>query len=99
LPSPVVPAYSSGMTEKLTILALCDLGLVADTEVEAAVSAFMANPMAPPYVFKEGYRLNLAKAVRRHPGADDFVHRSGAGPLLKRPFVRAAILQARPERE
>jgi len=87
------------MTEKLTVQALCDLGLIADAEVEAAVSAFMVDPMAPPYVFREGYRLNLGKAVRRHPGADDFVHRSGAGPLLKRPYVRAAILQARPERE
>jgi hypothetical protein len=87
------------MTEKLTVQALCDLGLIAEAEVEAAVAVFMADPMAPPYVFKEGYRLNLGKAVRRHPGADDFVRRSDAGPLLKRPYVRVAILQARPERE
>ncbi|KQO69393.1 hypothetical protein ASG60_02750 [Methylobacterium sp. Leaf469] len=87
------------MTEKLTILALCDLGLIAEAEVEAAIAAFMADPMALPYTFKEGYRLNLGKAIRRHPGANDFVNRSDAGPQLKRPFVRAAILQARPERE
>jgi len=59
----------------------------------------MADPMAVPYVFEAGYRLNLGKAIRRHPGANDFVLRSDAGPQLKRPFVRAAILQARPERE
>lgn len=86
------------MTEKLTILALLDLNLISEQEVDAATDAFMAEPMALPFVFKEGYRLNLAKAVRRHPGANDFVNRSGAGPLLKRPFVRAAILQARPDR-
>ncbi|NEU13402.1 hypothetical protein G3T14_14860 [Methylobacterium sp. BTF04] len=86
------------MTEKLTILALCELNLISDVEVNAAIEAFMADPMALPFVFKEGYRLNLGKAIRRHPGANEFVNRSGAGPLLKRPFVRAAILQARPDR-
>ena len=87
------------MTEKLTIRALCDLGLIPETEVKAAVDAYMADPMAPPFVFGAGYRLNLAKAIRRHPGANDFVQRSGAGPQLKRPFVEAAIWEARPDRE
>lgn len=87
------------MTETLTTAALCALNLISDDEVNAAVDAFMADPMARPFVFKEGYRLNLGKAVRRHPGADDFVNRRDAGPLLKRPFVRAAILQARPARD
>jgi hypothetical protein len=86
------------MTEKLTIRALCDLGLIPATEVTAAVDAYMANPMAPPFVFGAGYRLNLGKAIRRHPGANDFVLRSGAGPQLKRPFVEAAIWEARPDR-
>lgn len=86
------------MTEKLTILALCALNLITESEVDAATEAFLADPMVLPFVFKEGYRLNLGKAVRRHPGANDFINRSDAGPMLKRPFVRAAILQARPER-
>lgn len=89
---------SRGMTEKLTTVELCALNLIADSEVEAATEAYLADPMAPTFVFREGYRLNLARAIRRHPGANDFVHRSGAGPMLKRPFVRAAILQARPDR-
>ncbi|MFD1304191.1 hypothetical protein [Methylobacterium marchantiae] len=87
------------MTEKLTIAALRDLKLISEEEVGAAVEAFLANPLAPHFVFKEGYRLDLGKAVRRHPGADDFVNRGNAGPLMKRPFVLAAILQARPLRE
>ncbi|WP_375409097.1 hypothetical protein [uncultured Methylobacterium sp.] len=86
------------MTEKLTTAALCDLNIISDDEVNAAVEAFLANAMAPPFVFKEGYRLDLGKAVRRHPGADDFVNRGNTGPLMKRPFVRAAILDARPAR-
>ncbi|GJE44498.1 hypothetical protein [Methylobacterium soli] len=87
------------MTETLTTAALCGLNLISDAEVDAAVDAFLADPMAPPFVFKEGYRLNLGKAVRRHPGADDFVNRREVGTQLKRPFVRAAILQARPARD
>ena len=90
---------AKGMTEKLTIRALCDLGLISETDVKAAVDAYMADPMAPPFVFEAGYRLNLARAIRRHPGANDFIQRSGAGPQLKRPFVEAAIWEARPERE
>ncbi|WP_019906618.1 hypothetical protein [Methylobacterium sp. 77] len=86
------------MTEKLTTAALCDLNLISQEEVSAAVEAFLANPMTPPFVFKEGYRLDLGKAVRRHPGADDFVNRGNTGPQMKRPFVLAAILQARPQR-
>ena len=87
------------MIETLTTAALCGLNLISDAEVDAAVEAFLADPMSPPFVFKEGYRLNLAKAVRRHPGADDFVNRREVGTQLKRPFVRAAILQARPTRD
>ncbi|KQP55118.1 hypothetical protein ASG40_08945 [Methylobacterium sp. Leaf399] len=87
------------MTETLTVAALRDLNLISEDEVNAAVAAFMANPMAPPFVFREGYRLHLAKAVRRHPGANDIVNNGRAGPQMRLPFVRAAILEARPLRE
>lgn len=86
------------MTERLTIAALCDLNLISQDEVAAAVEAFLADAMAPPFVFRQGYRLDLGKAVRRHPGADDFVNRGNTGPRMKRPFVLAAILEARPAR-
>ncbi|WP_375454920.1 hypothetical protein [uncultured Methylobacterium sp.] len=70
---------------------------ITDEEVEAAVDAFMADPLPPMFVFRHGYRLNLLKAVRNHPGARVFMERSDVGPALKRPFVRAAILLARPK--
>ena len=84
------------MIEKRTTAALCEANLIGDDEVSAAVEAFLANAMTPPFVFRQGYRLDLGKAVRRHPGADDFVNRGNAGPIMKRPFVLAAIMQARP---
>ena len=48
-------------------------------------------------MFRQGYRLNLMKAVRNHQGARVFMEREDVGIALKRPFVRAAILQARPK--
>lgn len=87
------------MIETLTTRDLCDTRLISDDEVDMAVDAFMANPMTPPHVFREGYRLNVAKAVRRHPGANANANRPELSPQLKRPFVRVAILEACPVRE
>lgn len=86
------------MTDLRTTSELCALKLISDDEVNTAVEAFMADTLPPMFVFRAGYRLNLVKAVRSHPGANEFVGRANVGPALKRPFVRAAILLARPKR-
>ena len=70
--------------------------VIAEDEIDASVEAFLTGAVAEPYRFRSGHRLNLIKAVRSHPGAQEFVGRANVGLLLKRPFVRAAILQARP---
>ncbi len=80
-----------------TVGDLCTSRRIADEEVDAAVDAFMASPLPPVFVFRSGHRLNLVKAVRNHQGARVFTGRSDVGAALKRPFVRAAILQARPK--
>ncbi|MCJ2136977.1 hypothetical protein MKK69_23495 [Methylobacterium sp. J-026] len=64
--------------------------------MDAAVEAFLSGSVASVFLFQGGYRLNLVKAVRSHPGAQEFVGRPNVGIGLKRPFVRAAFLQARP---
>lgn len=86
------------MSDFQTIQMLCASDLIAEDEVDAGVEAFLAGSVGTPFVFRGGYRLNLVKAVRRHPGAQEFVGRANVGIALKRPFVRAAILQARPSR-
>jgi hypothetical protein len=84
------------MRDFRTIGTLCDLGIISEDEVGAAVEALLSGVGKSEFHFKAGYRLNLVKAVRSHPGAHDFVGRPNVGIGLKRPFVRAAILQARP---
>lgn len=87
------------MSEFQTIENLCDRTIIAAEEVEAGVDAFLAGSVSTPFVFRSGHRVNLVKAVRSHPGAQEFVGRADVGPALKRPFVRAAILEARPMRD
>ncbi|GJE40529.1 hypothetical protein [Methylobacterium persicinum] len=84
------------MTDFQTIGTLCDRRLISEEEVDIAVEGFLSGSEASVFLFRAGYRLNLVKAVRSHPGAQEFVGRPNVGTGLKRPFVRAAILQARP---
>ncbi len=83
------------MMDFQTIGTLCDRKLISEDEVDAAVEAFLSGSVASVFRFRSGYRLNLVKAVRSHPGAQEFVGRPNIGTGLKRPFVRAAFLQAR----
>lgn len=87
------------MNEFQTIEMLCAAKVISEDEVEAGVEAFLDGSLAGPFVFRAGYRVNLVRAVRSHPGAQEFVGRANVGPALKRPFVRAAILQARPMKD
>ena len=87
------------MSDFRTIEMLCAAGIISEDEVEAGADAFLDGSIAGPFVFRSGYRVNLIRAVRSHPGAREFVGRANVGPALKRPFVRAAILQARPMKD
>lgn len=87
------------MSDFRTIEMLCAAKLISEDEVEAGVEAFLDGSLVGPFVFRAGYRVNLTRAVRSHPGAQEFVGRANVGPALKRPFVRAAILQARPMKD
>ncbi len=86
----------NGMSEFQTIETLCAAKRISEDEVEACVEAFLSGAVAGPFAFRAGYRVNLLRAVRSHPGAREIVGRANVGLALKRPFVRAAILQARP---
>ena len=81
-----------------TVGDLQDAKLISEDEVEAAVAAFLVDPMPPVFVFGDGSRLNLPRAIRNHQGARVFLARDDVGAAIKRPFIRAAILQARPRR-
>lgn len=92
----LVAPYMTTMRDFRTIGTLCELGIISEDEVGVAVEAFLSGSAQSVFRFESGYQLNLVKAVRSHPGAQEFVGRPNVGIGLKRPFVRAAILQARP---
>lgn len=94
----LVAPYMATMRDFRTIGTLCESGIISEDEVDAAVEALLSGVGESEFHFKAGYRLNLVKAVRSHPGAQEFVGRPKVGVGLKRPFARAAILQARPVR-
>ncbi|WP_156368999.1 hypothetical protein [Methylobacterium sp. Leaf100] len=39
---------------------------VTEADIVAAVDAFMADPNTTAFLFGEGYRLDIAEAVRAH---------------------------------
>jgi hypothetical protein len=71
-------------------------GLIADTEIDAAVETFMADRKATLFVIGSVYKLNLQAAVKAHAFARDNLRNPEASPGLKRAAVRKAILLARP---
>jgi hypothetical protein len=86
------------MAENPTTGELYKAKAILEADVVAAVDAFMADPTTTLFVFGDGYRLDLAAAVRSHPWAATTISTAEATEHLKRAAVRTAILLARPEK-
>ncbi|WP_264045469.1 hypothetical protein [Methylobacterium flocculans] len=86
------------MAENPTTGELYKAKTLTEEDVGAAVDAFIADPTTTLFVFGDGYRLDLAAAVRDHAWASTTVASGDATPHLKRAAVRTAILLARPEK-
>lgn len=71
---------------------------VLEADVVAAVDTYMADPGTTAFLFGDGYRIDLAEAVRSHGWASVTVATKDATEHLKRIAVRTAILLARPEK-
>ena len=71
---------------------------LTEDEIGAAVDAYMADPTTTAFLFGDGYRIDLAEAVRSHEWAAVTVGTKDATEHLKRAAVRTAILLARPEK-
>ncbi|MGH1570258.1 hypothetical protein ACRAWG_05830 [Methylobacterium sp. P31] len=69
---------------------------VSDTEVEAALDAYLANLRAEPFRFAAGYEIDVAAAVHAHQPAKAAVSDSDHSAQFKRTMVRMAILLAHP---
>lgn len=71
---------------------------LTEGDIGAAVDAYMADPTTTAFLFGDGYRIDLAEAVRTHEWAAVTVATKDATEHLKRAAVRTAILLARLEK-
>ena len=71
---------------------------IFEADVVATIDALMADPTTTLFVLGDGYRLDLAKAVRSHPFANATISGGEATRARKYSVVRTAILLARPEK-
>ena len=85
------------MTETPTIGALYRAAILSGEEIEAAVNAFLADPITT-CVLGTCYEVDLAEAVRSHEWASVTVGTPNATEHLKRTAVRTAIMLARPRK-
>ena len=86
------------MAENPTTDELYKAGAIPEADVVAAVDAFIADPTTTLFVLGDGYRLDLARAVRSHPFANATISGGEATRTRKYSAVRTAILLARPEK-
>ena len=89
---------SGGMAAKQTTGEFCKAKIILEADVAAAVDALMATPTTTLFVFREGYRIDLAAAVRNHEWAFVTVATTDATEHLKRAAVHPAFLPVRPEK-
>ncbi|MER2251229.1 hypothetical protein ABS772_15020 [Methylorubrum podarium] len=68
---------------------------VTDSEVSAAVEAYLADPETHAHLIAQGYSVDLAAAVIGHAWAHHVVGLIESSQSLKRGAVRTAILLAR----
>lgn len=84
------------MAEDLTTKQLTQIEAVASERVEAAISAFLADPTTGRFALGGGYELNLAATVKADRWARSVLCAGGMGEKTRRTAVRNAILLARP---
>ncbi len=68
-------------------------GVIRDTDIDAAVDAFFADPKTGAHMFGESrYSLDLAEAVKGHRPSQAAAHDKTMGEKYRRTMVRTAIL-------
>lgn len=69
---------------------------IVETDLDAAVEAFMADPSLTAFLMGGGYTADLAAAVTASSFAAEMIADPVIKPQSKRNAVRTAILLARP---
>ena len=69
---------------------------ISDDEIQAATAAFLKDEGAPPFTFKSGHRIDVARAIEMHPQAMKLLADKATSPGLRRTMVMTAIVMGFP---
>ncbi|MCJ2073183.1 hypothetical protein MKK75_31105 [Methylobacterium sp. J-030] len=69
---------------------------VTDEEIAAARDAYLKNENAPPFAFKSGHTIDVAKAIEMHPQAKKLLADEASSPGLRRTMVMTAVIMGFP---
>ena len=69
---------------------------VSDAEIEAATAAYLKDEGAPPFAFKSGHTIDVAKAIEMHPQARELLTDKATTPGLRRTMVKTAVIMGFP---
>jgi len=69
---------------------------VTDEEIEAATAAYLMDEGAPPFAFKPGHTIDVAKAIEQHPQAMALLADKATKPGLRRTMVKTAVVMGFP---
>ena len=65
---------------------------VTDEEIEAATAAYLENEGAPPFAFKSGHTIDVAKAIEMHPQAKALLADEATTLGLRCTMVKTAVI-------
>ena len=65
---------------------------ITDEEIEAATAAYLKDEGAPPFAFKSGHTVDVAKAIEMHPQAKALLADEATKPGLRRTMVMTAVI-------
>ncbi|MCJ2069552.1 hypothetical protein MKK75_12255 [Methylobacterium sp. J-030] len=71
---------------------------VTDEEIAAATAAYLNDEGAPPFAFKSGHTIDVAKAIEMHPQAKKLLADETTTPGLRRTMVSTSVILGFPVR-
>nr|WP_244435446.1 hypothetical protein [Methylobacterium sp. B34] len=66
---------------------------MTDDEIAAATDAYLKDESAPPFAFKSGHAIDVAKAIEMHPQAKKLLADKATTPGLRRTMVITAVIK------
>jgi hypothetical protein len=86
------------MAENLTISSLLARGKISNSDIAAAVEAYLSDPETTAYPLGDQFSLDLSAAVAAHPFTAKTLRHGKAGVSARRAAVRTALMLAKPEK-